>query len=63
LPIAVYADAAQAASEIRRLMNSVRYNDMPADGAGRYREIDAYTKGALLHYGAACKAVVDEARE
>ena len=36
---------------------------MPVDGAGRHREIDADTKGALLYYGAACEAVVDAAGE
>jgi hypothetical protein len=49
------ADPAQAASEIRRLMNAGRHNDIPGDNAGRYREIE-------LH-GAACEAVVDATRE
>jgi hypothetical protein len=44
-------------------MNAVRHNDVPVDDAERYREIDADTKAALLHYGAACEAVVDAARE
>ena len=54
---------AHAASEIKRLMNAVRQNDMPLDDTGLYREIDADTKAALLQYGAAFEAVVDAARE
>jgi hypothetical protein len=51
-----------AASEIKRLMNAVRQNDMPLDDTGLYREIDADTKAALLQHGAAFEAVVDAAR-
>jgi len=52
-----------AASEIKRLMNAVRQNDMPLDDSGLYREIDTDTKAALLQYGAAFEILVDAARE
>jgi hypothetical protein len=54
---------ANAASEIKRLMNAVRKNDMPVDETLLPLEIDAETKTALLQYGAAFEAVVDAARE
>jgi hypothetical protein len=54
---------AHAASEIKRLMNAVRKNNMPVDETLLPLEIDAETKAALLQYGAAFEAVVDAARE
>jgi hypothetical protein len=54
---------AHAASEIKRLMNAVRKNDMPVDETLLPLEIDAGTKAALLQYGAAFESVVDAARE
>jgi len=54
---------AHAASEIKRLMKAVRNNDMPIDDTLLYREIDADTKKALLHYGSAFEALVDAARD
>jgi hypothetical protein len=54
---------AHAASEIKRLMKAVRNNDMPIDDALLYREIDAESKKALLHYGSAFEALVDAARD
>jgi hypothetical protein len=54
---------ANAASEIKRLMNAVGKNDMPVDETLLPLEIDAETKTALLQYGAAFEAVVDAARE
>lgn len=53
---------AHAASEIGRLMKSVRDNDMPVDDTLLYREIDADTKQMLLREGAAFEALVDAAR-
>lgn len=44
---------AHAASEIGRLMKSVRDNDMPVDDTLPYREIDADTKRTLLREGSA----------
>ena len=54
---------AHAASEIKRLMNAVRKNDMPVDDSLLPLEIDADTRAALLQYGAAFESVVDAARE
>lgn len=53
---------AHAASEIKRLMKSVRNNEMPVDDTLDYREIDAGTKETLLRYGAAFEALIDAAR-
>ncbi len=53
---------AHAASEIKRLMKSVRANAMPVVDAHDYREIDAGTKETLLIYGAAFEALIDAAR-
>lgn len=53
---------AHAASEIKRLMKSVRDNEMPVDDAHDYREIDAATKQTLMTSGAAFDALIDAAR-
>ncbi len=42
---------AHAASEIKRLMRSVRDNEMPVDDALLYHEIYPDTRAALLDYG------------
>jgi hypothetical protein len=54
---------AHAASEIKRLMNAIRRNDMPVDDSLLPLDLEADTRAALLQYGAAFEAVVDAARE
>ena len=51
-----------AASEIKRLMNSVRKDRMPRDDAGIEQPLDAHAKAALLSDGAAFERVVDLAK-
>jgi hypothetical protein len=52
-----------AASEIKRLMKSVRQDRMPRDEAGIEAPLDAPTKAALLQEGAAFEQVLDQARQ
>jgi hypothetical protein len=51
-----------AASEIKRLMRSVRDNEMPIDDTLLYHEIDPDTRAALLDYGVVFEDLVDAAR-
>lgn len=51
-----------AASEIKRLMKTVRDNEMPLDDALLYHEIDPDTRAALLDYGGVFEDLVDAAR-
>lgn len=53
---------AHAASEIKRLMKSVRDNEMPIDQSLLYHEIDPDTRGALLDFGGLFEDLVDAAR-
>jgi hypothetical protein len=53
---------AHAASEIKRLMKSVRDNEMPIDDTLLYHEIDPDARAALLDYGGVFEYVVDAAR-
>jgi hypothetical protein len=53
---------AHAASEIKRLMRSVRDNEMPIDDTQLYHEIDPDTRTALLDYGGVFEDLVDAAR-
>ncbi len=53
---------AHAASEIKRVMDSVRADKMPLDDIGLFQEMDEATKAALLKYGAAFESVVESAR-
>lgn len=53
---------AHAASEIKRLMRSVRDNEMPIDDALLYHEIHPDTRAALLDYGGIFEDLVDAAR-
>jgi hypothetical protein len=53
---------AHAASEIKRLMKSVRDNEMPIDDTLLYHEIDPDTRAALLDYGGVFEDLVDAAR-
>lgn len=53
---------AHAASEIKRLMKSVRDNDMPLDDTLLYHEIDPDTRAALLDYGGVFEDLIDAAR-
>ena len=51
-----------AASEIKRLMTSVRDNEMPVDASLLYHEIHPDTRAALLDYGGIFEDLVDAAR-
>jgi hypothetical protein len=54
---------AHAASEIERVMKSVRDDSMPRDEHGVEQPLDAATKKVLLKQGEAFKAVVNAARK
>jgi hypothetical protein len=51
-----------AASEIKRLMTSVRDNEMPVYDSLIYHEIHPDTRAALLNYGGIFEDLVDAAR-
>ena len=51
-----------AASEIKRIMRSVRDNEMPIDDLLLYHDIDPDTRIALLDYGGVFEDLVDAAR-
>jgi len=51
-----------AASEIKRIMRSVRDNKMPLDDSLLYHDIDPDTRVALLDYGSVFEDLVDAAR-
>ena len=53
---------AHAASEIKRLMKSVRDFEMPVDDSLLYHEIDLDTRAALLDYGGVFEDLLDAAR-
>lgn len=53
---------AHAASEIKRLMKSVRDNEMPLDDTLLYHEIHPDTRAALLDYGGVFEDLLDAAR-
>jgi hypothetical protein len=53
---------AHAASEIKRLMKSVRDFEMPVDDSLLYHEIDPDTRAALLDYGGVFEDLLDAAR-
>jgi hypothetical protein len=53
---------AHAASEIKRLMKTVRDNEMPVDDSLLYHEIHPDTRAALLDYGGIFEDLVDAAR-
>jgi hypothetical protein len=53
---------AHAASEIKRLMKTVRDNEMPLDDSLLYHEIHPDTRVALLDHGAVFEALIDAAR-
>jgi hypothetical protein len=51
-----------AASEIKRIMRSVRDNEMPVDDTLLYHDIDPDTRAALLDYGGVFEDLIDAAR-
>ena len=51
-----------AASEIKRIMRSVRDNEMPIDDSLLYHDIDPDTRIALLDYGGVFEDLLDAAR-
>ena len=53
---------AHAASEIKRLMRSVRDNEMPIDDSLLYHEIHPDSRAALLDHGGVFEDLVDAAR-
>ena len=53
---------AHAASEIKRIMKSVRDNEMPIDDTLLYHQIDPDTRLALLDYGGVFEDLLDAAR-
>jgi len=53
---------AHAASEIERLMKSVRDNQMPIDDSLLYHDIDPDSRAALLDFGGIFEDLVDAAR-
>jgi hypothetical protein len=53
---------AHAAAEIKRIMRSVRDNEMPVDDSLLYHDIDPDTRAALLDYGGVFEDLIDAAR-
>jgi hypothetical protein len=53
---------AHAAAEIKRIMRSVRDNEMPVDDTLLYHDIDPDTRAALLDYGGVFEDLIDAAR-
>ena len=53
---------AHAASEIKRLMKTVRDNEMPVDDSLLYHEIHPDTRAALLDHGGIFEDLIDAAR-
>jgi hypothetical protein len=52
-----------AASEIKRIMKSVRDDRMPRDDLGIEKPLDEHTKSALLNEGAAFERLIDLAKQ